>query len=334
MTQALTCFAVLIAIAAQCRSVSYEIVSQSVRLRVAVAGFAPLTAGVGAREAERTLAEALSRSERVVNVDRDVIKAALADYTASINLNREEARRIGAAIGCDFFITGKAEAITRQAAEPFAEAIIGVMIVDGRSGQLASFDFIAEKAATTQAAMAGAIKTIAARAAIYIEEMIAFRSAREKIPPISNERIEDIPEEGSPRSAGFNPPEFLSRVKPEYTDEAGRADISATVEALVVFRANGEVGQIEITRWAGFGLDESAIRAIRQLEFKPATRDGRAVSVRAMVKYNFRRVNESETKRAQSKPDQHTSSSIEASIKPSSICDILQARPSFLRPFC
>jgi hypothetical protein len=68
------------------------------------------------------------------------------------------------------------------------------------------------------------------------------------------------------------------------------ADITATVEAMVVFRSNSEVGAIEITRWAGFGLDESSERAIRQLKFKPATRDGNPISVRAMIRYNFRRV--------------------------------------------
>jgi len=52
------------------------------------------------------------------------------------------------------------------------------------------------------------------------------------------------------------------------------------------------VGEIQIVRWGGFGLDESAERAIRQLKFKPATRDGRAVSVRAIVRYNFRRLSQ------------------------------------------
>ena len=99
-----------------------------------------------------------------------------------------------------------------------------------------------------------------------------------------------MPAEGSPQSTGFTAPQFLNRVKPEYTEEAGRADINATVEAKAVFRADGEVGEVEIIRWAGFGLDESAERAIRGLKFKPATRDGRAVSVRALVRYNFRRL--------------------------------------------
>src|SRR6185295_14800186 len=96
----------------------------------------------------------------------------------------------------------------------------------------------------------------------------------------------------SAAGAGFTPPEFLNRVKPEYTDEAERADITATVEALAVFRADGTVGEIQITRWAGFGLDEAAARAVRQLKFKPARRNGRPASVRATVRYNFRRIKE------------------------------------------
>ena len=79
-------------------------------------------------------------------------------------------------------------------------------------------------------------------------------------------------------------------MKPEYTPQADSSDISATVEARVVFKSDGQVGDIEIIMWAGFGLDESAAAAIRQLRFKPATRDGRPVSVRATVRYNFRRL--------------------------------------------
>jgi TonB family protein len=84
-------------------------------------------------------------------------------------------------------------------------------------------------------------------------------------------------------------------VKPDYTAEAELADITATVEAMVVFGSSGELGRVEIIRWAGFGLDEAAERAIRQLKFKPATRDGDPISVRAMIRYNFRRVPEPAT---------------------------------------
>jgi TonB family protein len=137
--------------------------------------------------------------------------------------------------------------------------------------------------------------------------MSRFRLARAQVAllPFDKtpaERIEDIPDEGSPTAAGFKPPEFLNRVKPDYPDAADRADITATVEASAVFRANGQVGEVQITRWAGFSLDESAERAIRQLKFKPATRDGKPVSARATVRYNFRRL--SEVKPAEpAKPD-------------------------------
>jgi TonB family protein len=210
-------------------------------------------------------------------------------------MSRDEARRVGSAIGCDFFITGKAEAITRSASagDPFGQALIGVMIIDSPSGRLAAFDFIEEKSATPAQAMDRAVNTLARRASSLIDQMISFRAARERVAqPVEVERVEDLPEEGSPRAAGFHPPEFLNRAKPEYTNQAESADINATVEASVIFRANGEVGRIEIIRWAGFGLDESAIKAIRQLKFKPATRDGNPVSVRATVQYNFRRINE------------------------------------------
>ena len=250
-----------------------------------------------ARLLDASLASAFASDARVVVIDGAQLRPALAGvgYDGSINLSAEDARRLGSALGCDFFIIGKAETLTRSEREKQSheETLIGLMIVDGRSGQLAVFDFIAEKSAARADSLDGAAKTLTARASLYIDRALAFRAARFRIQNTSSpaiDPVEDIPEEGSKRSAGFSAPVFLNRVKPEYTSEADRAAISATVEAKVIFRRNAEVGEIEITRWAGFGLDESAARAIRQLKFKPATRDGQPVSVRAVIRYNFRRV--------------------------------------------
>ena len=157
------------------------------------------------------------------------------------------------------------------------------MLVDARSGSLVSFDFVSEKASTREAALNGVINQINSRAAGYVDRLIQFRLSILILPSKSSgdsslDLIEDIPDEASARSKGFKPPQFLNHVKPEYTREAESADVTATVEARVVFRSVGEVGNIEITRWAGFGLENSAMRAIRQLKFKPATRDGKAIS--------------------------------------------------------
>jgi TonB family protein len=271
--------------------------------RGASAGGSQSSQPVEAILVETSLADALALDPRATMIDGAQLRPALAGvgYDGSTNLSTEEARRVGSALGCDFFIIGKAETFARSESEnqTHEETLVALMIVDGRGGRLAVFDLVAEKAATREASLRGAAKTVAARATIYVDRMAAFRAARSSIQTSSSpadDRVEDIPAEGSARSAGFSPPEFLNRVKPEYTVEADRAGVSATVEATAVFRRDGQVGAIEITRWAGYGLDESAERAIRELKFKPATRDGRAVSVRAVVRYNFRRVDRPEVK--------------------------------------
>jgi TonB family protein len=278
-------------------------------LRVALIGFAPPASIDNASEAraiETAFKDLLARDGRVTMTEQSQLQTALAGikHDGSINMSKDEARRLGAAIGCDFFIAGKAEVFTRsdRENEEHEEAFAGVMIVDSRAGALAVFDFLNERASTKGAALAALIKSLNARVASYVDRMNQFRIARETAPNqlsssragMANspelERAEDMPDTESAVAAGFKPPEFLNRVKPDYTEEADRANITATVEALATFRANGEIGEIEITRWAGFGLDEAAERAIRKLKFKPATRDGRPVSLRASVRYNFRRV--------------------------------------------
>jgi TonB family protein len=289
--------------------------SQEARLRVALIGLTlPSTADSTAiaNKAESELNSSLGSDSRVSLVDQSIARPALKGigYDGSINMSRDEARRVGSAIGCDFFITGKLEAFTRsdRAAEEHEEALIGVMVIDGRTGELAVFDFIDEKGATREAAVDALMKILATRAAGYVDRMSRFQLARAQIGlPSSDktpaERVEDVPDEGSPAAAGFKPPEFLNRVKPDYPDAADRADITATVEASAVFHANGQVGEVQITRWAGFSLDASAERAIRQLKFKPATRDGTPISVRAIVRYNFRRLSEVKPAEPPAKPE-------------------------------
>lgn len=304
-------------------------------IRVALPGFAQSKASPASAALDAALSDAISNDHRVTLVDASIVQSALGGfgYDGSINMSKDEARRLASAIGCDFFIIGKAEAFTRseRANESHEQAYAGVMIVDGRNGELILFDFISRKASTREAAQQSLASTLDGRVSGYLDRMIQVRE-RAAIPQTSasapsgatsGDIIEDIPSEDSPRSSGFKPPEFLNRVKPHYTAEAELADITATVEAMVVFGSSGEVGLIEITRWAGFGLDESSESAIRQLKFKPAIRDGNPISVRAMIRYNFRRVPESPNK-----PEQPAA---EAPAKPKR--DLRELfKPTFRRP--
>ena len=65
--------------------------------------------------------------------------------------------------------------------------------------------------------------------------------------------------------------------------------VEAAVDVLVDIDAKGKVGQIEIARWAGYGLDESVINTVKQLDFFPAMRDGVAIPMRVLLRYNFRK---------------------------------------------
>ena len=276
-------------------------IASQARLRIAIVGF-KVTAEIGlSTQLENALVEALRRDQRVSVIDDSLVRPAITGigYDGSINMSKDEARKLGAAIGCDFFIVGKTEALSRSDHENESHevAYAAIMIVDGRSGALQVFDFVSSKAATRENAISAVLKDLNERAQSYIDQMIqaGASASATRLEASSNseskkrEPIEDIPADGSRRAVGFTPPEFLNRVRPDYPPQADLADITATVEAMAVFRSDGQVGNIEITRWAGFGLEESSERAIRQLKFKPATRDGRPINVRALIQYNFRR---------------------------------------------
>jgi len=82
-------------------------------------------------------------------------------------------------------------------------------------------------------------------------------------------------------------PQILGRPTPGYTDEARRNQIEGSVRVSVLLKADGAVSDIKVARGLGYGLDEKAIEAARQLRFVPAQKDGHAVSVRLSVEFKF-----------------------------------------------
>jgi protein TonB len=74
-------------------------------------------------------------------------------------------------------------------------------------------------------------------------------------------------------------PEVLARVEPVYTEPARRARIQGVVIVETVIDTQGRVTDARVLKSLPMGLSESAVDAVRQWRFKPATLDGRAVSV-------------------------------------------------------
>jgi TonB family protein len=84
-----------------------------------------------------------------------------------------------------------------------------------------------------------------------------------------------------------NPVEILYRPKPVYTDEGRSKRVEGDVLVQVVFKASGDVQVERVVRGLGYGLDEAAEAAARQIKFKPATQNGQPVDFPAVAHITF-----------------------------------------------
>lgn len=83
-------------------------------------------------------------------------------------------------------------------------------------------------------------------------------------------------------------PAVLIRVEPEYSEQARQNKFQGTVLLRVVIDEKGTPREIGVSRPLGMGLDEKAMEAVRQWRFRPATKDGKAVAMEAIIQVNFR----------------------------------------------
>jgi len=83
------------------------------------------------------------------------------------------------------------------------------------------------------------------------------------------------------------PVEIISKPKPAYTDEARAKKIEGEVLLQVVFTASGDVQVQRVVQGLGYGLDDSAQAAARQIRFRPAQQDGQPVDSTAIVHIVF-----------------------------------------------
>src|SRR5262245_8260545 len=86
---------------------------------------------------------------------------------------------------------------------------------------------------------------------------------------------------------GVTAPKIISRVEATYTDEARAAKLNGKIVLFVEITSAGIVENVVVLQKMGKGMDESAVRAIKQWKFNPATKDGRPVAVMITVEMNF-----------------------------------------------
>ena len=76
---------------------------------------------------------------------------------------------------------------------------------------------------------------------------------------------------------------------PQYSEKARKAHYEGAVVLWLVVDADGLPQKIRVQRSLGMGLDEEAVKALRQWRFQPAEKDGKPVPVMINVEVNFRR---------------------------------------------
>jgi TonB family protein len=253
-----------------------------------------------AKQAAGTLRTKLRATGDVLVANPDLSRAAAKGngYAGSLNLTVNEARDLGAALATEFYILGDAQTLRRSSFESpvYYESYCSIFLVSTRTGRLILWErpsFENAEATNAEAKLSQYLSDDAfARRLIGVikKSHEDERVQRAGLTASAEALIEEAPEdEKAAEAQGIRAPRPYRRLRPEYPQTAARAEAEATVDVVVDVGADGEVGDVQVARWAGFGLDESTIATVRQLHFFPAMKNGTPIPVRVMLRYNFRK---------------------------------------------
>jgi len=269
------------------------------RARLAVLDFGASATGliVGDALRSRFSLDAGSPSNEFEIIDRELTKSAArgAGYAGSLNMSRQEARDLGAAISCDFYFIGEAQTLRRSASTRpiYFETYASIFLVSARTGRLILWErpsADADSPETSQKQFTMLLSSTGSQFAAAIRKAQQDERA-ERASAISNSTpiIELLSDDDNDRNKDVQAPRPYRRLKPIYPETAARSEIEATVDVLLDIDEKGEVNHMEIERWAGYGLEQSVLETVRQMHFFPAKRDGVAIPLRVLLRYNFRK---------------------------------------------
>ena len=87
---------------------------------------------------------------------------------------------------------------------------------------------------------------------------------------------------------GDSPPKPIHFGSPEYSEQARKLKIQGNVTVSVLVNEDGVPIDPRVEKSLGYGLDEKALEAALQYQFKPAMRDGEPVATRIMIQMSFK----------------------------------------------
>jgi TonB family protein len=116
--------------------------------------------------------------------------------------------------------------------------------------------------------------------------------------------------------SGVTVPVPLHSPDPKYSEQGLCAHLTGTMAMDVVVGRDGQVRRAVISRALGLGLDESAVRNVLGWKFRPATKDGKPVSVEVRIDVTYCQY--SDSKSACGSSPNNTDASIPSKEKPKS----------------
>ena len=202
----------------------------------------------------------------------------------------KESKNIGAAIGCDYFLLIRSKNQRRSSLEKadHYESYAIIYVISSRTGRLVFWKLQTLEAAKENEAEKLLFDSIKALALEISGKITAMQN--EEISERSVADFKEIPEENTPEAKGFRPPLPYNRIRPKYTDTARLYNIEATVDIEIDVDEAGNILRSEIVRWAGFGLDESVRKTVLEMNWRPASRNGKTLPIRALLRYNFKNI--------------------------------------------
>lgn len=87
---------------------------------------------------------------------------------------------------------------------------------------------------------------------------------------------------------GVSAPVAIHTPQANYTREARKKRIQGPCLIWIIVNTAGVPQNLKVARPIGYGLDESALAAVRKYRFKPAMKDGHPVAVQMAIEVNFR----------------------------------------------
>jgi TonB family protein len=246
------------------------------------------------------LRERLRTANDLKIADADLTRSAAKGigYSGSLNLSVSEARDLGAALSTEFYVLGDTQTLRRSSFERpvYYESYCSLFVISSRTGRLLTWDRPTVESDKATEAETGLLEKLS-NGETFHRIIISIRRAREDEQALrmlvntnAEPLIEEAPDDDKAAEAhGVRLPRPYARLRPDYPESAARAEAEGTVDVLVDVRADGEVGDVRIARWAGFGLDEITVATVRKMHFFPAMKNGTAIAMRVLLRYNFRK---------------------------------------------